>query len=133
MPQKTVQLNNDRLVSIAKRKLGLWIRETRLPLMDAFFEIISKEMGREIVRTVEVSQETLQKCIMLLGVGIDEISARLLVEEIQISAPLPKIRASDFVSYLDGENSDPLNHLRDIIYVKGLQFEDIMKTMNITN
>lgn len=73
-PQRTT-LDNDRLISIAKRKIGLWIRESRMPVIDAFFEIIGKELGKNVVRTIEIASELFAKCLVLMNVGIDSASA----------------------------------------------------------
>lgn len=37
-----------------------------------------------------------------------------------------------FNDYMDFEDGDLINRLRDVMYVNGLRFEDILKTMNLT-
>lgn len=127
---KTVQLNNDRLSCIAKRKLGLWIREKRTPIMDSFFEIIARELGRDVVRTIQVDVDLFARCIHLLGIGVDLESARVLAEQVNNGA---KLTADKYVEFMADDNYDDLNKLRDVIYLNNLQFDDILKTMNISN
>jgi len=66
-----------------------------------------------------------------MEIGIDIVSAETLSQEIAKTRPDFMIDAISFMDYMAEEERDPLNTLRDVIYLNGLKFEDILKTMDI--
>ena len=119
-----------RIRSIVKKRIGLWMREQSLQPIDAFFKIVSKELGENITRSGRFDRDLFSRCLLLLDIGIDEKSAQQYAED--IAAKDDKIDASAFITNINDEDKDDLNHVRDIIYLSGLKFEDILKTMDVS-
>ena len=89
---------------------------------------MSRELGKGIMRGIEVNPELFGKCLTMLDIGIDIQSAIAMSSDIGKGK---KITYQMFINYMDFEDGDILNKLRDVIYVKGLKFEDLMKTLNV--
>lgn len=119
-----------RIKSIVKKRLGLWMRENSLQPIDAFFKIVSKELGENIKRSGNFDRDLFSRCLMLLDIGIDEKSAQQYAQEVADSQG--RINANAFITNINDEDKDDLNHIRDIIYLNGLKFEDILKTMDVS-
>jgi Ca2+-binding EF-hand superfamily protein len=124
------KIADTRVKSIVKKRLGLWMREQSLQPIDAFFKILTKELGENVTRLAKVDRDLFSRCLLLLDIGIDEKSAQKYCED--LADKEGKIDASSFIRNISDEDKDDLNHIRDIIYLNGLKFEDILKTMDIT-
>ena len=125
----SVKIADTRVKSIVKKRIGLWMREQSVPLQDAFFLIVAKELGDNVNRNMSVDRDLFARCLLLLDIGIDERSALTFSEE--LANQNGKIDAQTFMRQLGEEDRDDLNQLRDVIYLHGLNFEDILKTMDI--
>jgi Ca2+-binding EF-hand superfamily protein len=123
------KISEERIKSIVKKRIGLWMRDNNLQPIDAFFKIISKELGENVHRMAKYDRDMFSRCLLLLDIGIDEKSAQKYCSEIVDQEG--KIDAKSFVANMSDEDRDDLNHIRDIIYQNGLKFEDILKTMDI--
>lgn len=124
------KIADTRIKSIVKKRLGLWMRENSLQPIDAFFKILAKELGDNVTRLAKVDRDLFSRCLLLLDIGIDDKSAQKYAEE--LADKEGKIDANAFITNISDEDKDDLNHIRDIIYLNGLKFEDILKTMDIT-
>ena len=107
------------------------MRQTSTLPMDAFFTVLSKEFGINVSRGMSVSIEEFASCLTKMEIGIDQTSAHVLANQIGHLREDYRIDAMSFMDFMAEEEKDPLNLLRDIIYLNGLNFEDIMKTMDI--
>ena len=123
------KISEERIKSIVKKRIGLWMREQNLQPIDAFFRILSKEFGENVSRMNRYDRDIFARCLLLLDIGIDEKSAQKYAGE--ISDTEGKIDSRSFVANMSDEDKEELNHIRDIIYLNGLKFEDILKTMDI--
>jgi Ca2+-binding EF-hand superfamily protein len=124
------KIADTRVKNIVKKRLGLWMRSSNLQPIDAFFKILAKELGENVLRSTKIDRDLFARCLLLLDIGIDEKSASKYAED--IADKEGKIDANAFISNLSDEDKDDLNHIRDIIHLNSLNFEDILKTMDIT-
>lgn len=124
------KIADTRVKSIVKKRLGLWMREHSMQPIDAFFKILSKELGDNVTRMAKIDRDLFSRCLILLDIGIDEKSAQKYCDD--LADKDGKIDANAFITNISDEDKDDLNHIRDIIYLNGLKFEDILKTMDIT-
>ena len=128
-PPTSQRISETRIKSIVKKRIGNWMREQHLLPIDAFFTILAKELGENVVRTGKYDRDLFARCLILLDIGIDEKSAQQYVGD--LADVEGKIDASGFERHISDEDRDDLNHIRDIIHLNGLKFEDILKTMDI--
>lgn len=125
------KINEDRLSSLGKKKLGLWMRQTLQMPIDCFFEILSRELGVQVSRKMKVLPEVFSNCVVKCNLGIDKSQANVLASEIAKLREDGQIDAVAFMDYMAVEDRDPLQNLKDVIYTNGLKYEDVLKTMNI--
>lgn len=127
----TEKISEARLTSISKKRLGLWMRQTSIQPIDAFFEIQAKEFGSNVERRMKVNPQIFADCLVKMEIGIDQASADIMSRQLSGMNRDGTIDAMGFIDYMSSEERDPQNILKDIIYLNGLKFEDIMKTMDI--
>ena len=125
------KISEDRLSSLGKKKMGLWMRQTTQEPIDCFFEVLGRELGVQVARRMKVSPEVFSSAVVKCNLGIDQQSADVLATEIAKLREDGQIDAVSFMDYMAVEDRDPLNQLKDVIFLNGLKFEDILKTMNI--
>lgn len=128
-PPTSQKIQDARVKSITKKRIGNWMRAQNLQPIDAFFAILAKELGENVHRTGKYDRDLFARCLVLLDIGVDEKSAAQHSQELADADG--KIDAQAFVSSVAEEDRDDLNHIRDVIHINGLKFEDILKTMDI--
>lgn len=126
------KISEDRLTSIGKKRMGLFMRQMSLQPIDAFFGILEKEIGsKELRRDMKIKPEVFVEACVKSEFGIDKKTAEQMAADIAKTREDGMIDAVAFMDYMTTEDKDPLHILRDIIYLNGLKYEDILKTMNI--
>lgn len=108
-----------RLGSIAKKKLGLWFRQTNTQVIDGFFEILSREIGSNVQRNKKVKPEIFLKALLKTELGFDQNTAQNLVQEIASLREDGEIDAVSFMDFMATEEKDSLHTIKDIIYMNG--------------
>jgi hypothetical protein len=124
--KKTLQFNDSsqkiaetRLGSIAKKKLGLWFRQTHTQVIDGFFEILSREIGSNVQRNKKVKPEIFLKALLKTELGFDQATAQNLVQDIAALREDGEIDAVSFMDFMASEEKDSLHTVKDIIYMNG--------------
>ena len=125
------KISDKRLQSLGKKRLGLWMRQTNVMPMDGFFMVIAKKYGSQVNRNQKVTVEEFAQCLVDMEINIDFNSAECMSNEIASLRQDGLIDAVAFMDFISEEDKDPQNMLRDVIYLNGLKFEDILKTMDI--
>ena len=108
------------------------MRQTYTQPIDAFFAVLSTEFGSNVHRKMKVTEEQfVESQIKMEAIGIDRPSAEQIAYQIARLREDGKIDAISFMDFMSEEERDPLNILKDIIYLNGQKFEDIMNIMGI--